>query len=196
MRQPAPNCLSFRAERTSCIRRSRSCKTQAVLFEHVSMARMTMRSLSDRFLEHYLDVVGDAATESVGAYQLEGLGIQLFRACGWSLFHHSGLAAHAGVGFPAATRISAAMSPAKTGERPFRSVPDRFARHGQIDGVAVFCRSRRSVHDSDAVVQRSTKAKPFRSSKPRFPDRPLGGKVDRTKARRHGAERQRGARQA
>jgi septum formation protein len=49
-----------------------------VRFEHVSTARMTMRSLSDRFLEHYLDVVGNAATESVGAYQLEGLGIQLF----------------------------------------------------------------------------------------------------------------------
>jgi septum formation protein len=49
-----------------------------VLFEYVSTVRMTMRSLSDRFLEHYLDVVGDAATESVGAYQLEGLGIQLF----------------------------------------------------------------------------------------------------------------------
>jgi septum formation protein len=49
-----------------------------VVFEHVSTARMTMRSFSDRFLEHYLDVVGSAATESVGAYQLEGPGIQLF----------------------------------------------------------------------------------------------------------------------
>jgi septum formation protein len=50
----------------------------SVLFEHVSTARMTMRSFSDQFLEHYLDVVGEAATESVGAYQLEGIGIQLF----------------------------------------------------------------------------------------------------------------------
>lgn len=50
----------------------------SVLFEHVSTARMTMRLLSDRFLECYLDVVGEAATESVGAYQLEGIGIQLF----------------------------------------------------------------------------------------------------------------------
>jgi len=50
----------------------------SVLFEHVSSARMTMRALSDRFLDHYLDVVGEAATESVGAYQLEGIGIQLF----------------------------------------------------------------------------------------------------------------------
>jgi septum formation protein len=49
-----------------------------VLFEHVSMARLTMRAFSNRFLELYLDAVGQAATESVGAYQLEGLGIQLF----------------------------------------------------------------------------------------------------------------------
>jgi septum formation protein len=49
-----------------------------VVFEHVSTAQMTMRTLSERFLERYLDVVGNAATESVGAYQLEGPGIQLF----------------------------------------------------------------------------------------------------------------------
>lgn len=49
-----------------------------VLFEHVATARLTMRVLSDRFLDRYLDAVGSAATESVGAYQIEGLGIQLF----------------------------------------------------------------------------------------------------------------------
>jgi septum formation protein len=49
-----------------------------VLFEHVGVARLTMRAVSDRFLDDYLDAVGDAATASVGAYQLEGLGIQLF----------------------------------------------------------------------------------------------------------------------
>jgi septum formation protein len=49
-----------------------------VLFEHVSVARLTMRVFSDQFLELYLDAVGTAATTSVGAYQIEGLGIQLF----------------------------------------------------------------------------------------------------------------------
>lgn len=49
-----------------------------VLFGHVSTARLTMRAFSDRFLELYLDAVGQAATESVGAYQMEGLGVQLF----------------------------------------------------------------------------------------------------------------------
>jgi septum formation protein len=49
-----------------------------VLFEHVSIARLTMRMFSDRFLDHYLGTVGDEVRLSVGAYQLEGLGIQLF----------------------------------------------------------------------------------------------------------------------
>jgi len=37
-----------------------------------------MRAVSDEFLDRYLDSVGSAAHASVGAYQLEGLGVQLF----------------------------------------------------------------------------------------------------------------------
>ena len=49
-----------------------------LLYEHVRVARMTMRPFGDRFLETYLDRVGAAVTASVGAYQVEGLGIHLF----------------------------------------------------------------------------------------------------------------------
>ena len=49
-----------------------------VVFEHVDAARLTMRAFSDGFLDRYLDAVGGAATASVGGYQLEGLGLQLF----------------------------------------------------------------------------------------------------------------------
>jgi septum formation protein len=49
-----------------------------VLFEHVGTARLTMRRLSPQFIAQYLDDVGAAAMASVGAYQLEGLGVQLF----------------------------------------------------------------------------------------------------------------------
>src|SRR5262249_32532486 len=49
-----------------------------VLFSHVDTARLTMRSLSDRFLEAYLDTAGGSVTKSVGGYQLEGLGSHLF----------------------------------------------------------------------------------------------------------------------
>jgi septum formation protein len=50
----------------------------SVLFEHREVARLTMRSFSDRFLEAYLDAAGAAVTASVGGYQLEKVGIQLF----------------------------------------------------------------------------------------------------------------------
>jgi septum formation protein len=49
-----------------------------VLFEHVGLARLTMRSFSEAFLDHYLDAIETSATASVGAYQIEGLGVQLF----------------------------------------------------------------------------------------------------------------------
>jgi septum formation protein len=49
-----------------------------ILFEHREAARLTMRVFSDRFLEHYLDAAGAAVTASVGGYQLEKTGIQLF----------------------------------------------------------------------------------------------------------------------
>lgn len=49
-----------------------------VLFSHVSIARMTMRSLSGQAIDAYLAEAGHAVLGSVGAYQLEGLGVHLF----------------------------------------------------------------------------------------------------------------------
>ena len=51
-----------------------------MLFAHVDAAYLTMREFSDDFLAAYLAQAGEAVTSSVGAYQLEGLGIQLFEA--------------------------------------------------------------------------------------------------------------------
>ncbi|MDO9059853.1 MAG: Maf family protein [Bradyrhizobium sp.] len=49
-----------------------------ILFEDTSIARMTMRQLSGTEIRTYLDEAGEAVTASVGAYQLEGLGVHLF----------------------------------------------------------------------------------------------------------------------
>jgi septum formation protein len=49
-----------------------------ILFEDVSIARMTMRPLDGAAIRTYLDAAGEAVTTSVGAYQLEGLGVHLF----------------------------------------------------------------------------------------------------------------------
>ncbi|HEY8260823.1 MAG TPA: Maf family protein, partial [Methylosinus sp.] len=49
-----------------------------LLFETVAHADLTMRPFSEDFLAIYLDIVGESATTSAGAYQIEGLGIHLF----------------------------------------------------------------------------------------------------------------------
>ena len=53
-------------------------KDGEAVWRHVSTARLTMRDLSPAFIGHYLARVGDVALSSVGAYQLEGPGVQLF----------------------------------------------------------------------------------------------------------------------
>ncbi len=49
-----------------------------ILFADVAVARMTMRRLSESEIDAYLEEAGEAVTTSVGAYQLEGLGVHLF----------------------------------------------------------------------------------------------------------------------
>jgi len=49
-----------------------------VVFETVATARLTMRALSDEAIDAYLTAAGERVMRSVGAYQLEGLGVHLF----------------------------------------------------------------------------------------------------------------------
>lgn len=53
-------------------------KDGAVIARFMDTPRITMRSFSDAFIETYLDEIGAFAYASVGAYQLEGRGAQLF----------------------------------------------------------------------------------------------------------------------
>jgi septum formation protein len=48
------------------------------LFEHRESAFLGMRVFSDEFLTRYLDAAADTVTATVGGYQLETIGIQLF----------------------------------------------------------------------------------------------------------------------
>lgn len=50
----------------------------AVVWSTLTRAKMTMRPFSEAFLDDYLARVGNLVTGSVGAYHLEGLGLQLF----------------------------------------------------------------------------------------------------------------------
>lgn len=49
-----------------------------LVWRHLARPKMTMRHLSDTFIETYVETCGDALLTTVGAYQLEGRGAQLF----------------------------------------------------------------------------------------------------------------------
>lgn len=48
------------------------------LWHHTGRARLTMRAFDQSFVDAYLERAGDTVLSSVGAYQLEGLGANLF----------------------------------------------------------------------------------------------------------------------
>ncbi|HWT10311.1 MAG TPA: Maf family protein [Roseomonas sp.] len=48
------------------------------IWQHVAAPRLTMREVSDTFLDAYLATEGATVTQSVGAYRIEGPGVQLF----------------------------------------------------------------------------------------------------------------------
>lgn len=53
-------------------------RDKEIVWEYVGHADLTMRQLSPVFIKNYLSQVGPDVLKSVGSYQLEGVGIQLF----------------------------------------------------------------------------------------------------------------------
>lgn len=62
-----------------------------IVWHHLSIARLTMRTLSDEFIDRHLQRVGDLVLSSVGAYQYEAEGVQLFEAIEGDYFTIVGL---------------------------------------------------------------------------------------------------------
>lgn len=48
------------------------------IWHHIDSAKLTMRPFSEDFLSEYLEKAGEAVTQSVGGYQIEGVGAQMF----------------------------------------------------------------------------------------------------------------------
>ncbi|WP_372399013.1 nucleoside triphosphate pyrophosphatase [Azospirillum sp. HJ39] len=61
------------------------------MWHKTDSARLTMRNFSEAFLDDYLDRAGEGVLHSVGAYQLEGLGAQLFHRVEGDFFTILGL---------------------------------------------------------------------------------------------------------
>jgi septum formation protein len=62
-----------------------------IVWQHSEPAYMTMRRLTPEFVGRYLAAVGPPALSSVGAYQLEGRGVQLFEKIEGDFFAILGL---------------------------------------------------------------------------------------------------------
>lgn len=62
-----------------------------VVWEHADTARLAVRNFSTEFLDRYLSSAGEDVCLSVGAYQLEGLGAQLFQRIDGDYFTILGL---------------------------------------------------------------------------------------------------------
>jgi len=82
---------ALRGRRHRLISAAVLAKDGAIIWRHIETPALTMRALDDGFIEAYLDRVGAAATASVGAYQLEGEGIQLFERIEGDYFSILGL---------------------------------------------------------------------------------------------------------
>ncbi|MGQ0531591.1 MAG: Maf family nucleotide pyrophosphatase [Caulobacteraceae bacterium] len=63
----------------------------AIIWRHIDTPKLKMRAFSDAFLDDYLSRAGDRVLRSVGAYQLEGLGAQLFERVEGDYFSVLGL---------------------------------------------------------------------------------------------------------
>ena len=62
-----------------------------VVWEHLGVATLTMRTLSPAFLDDYCARAGSVVTDTVGGYALEGLGVQLFERIDGDYFTIIGL---------------------------------------------------------------------------------------------------------
>jgi septum formation protein len=63
----------------------------AIIWRHIDTPKLKMRAFSDAFLDDYLSRAGEDVLRSVGAYQLEGLGAQLFERVEGDYFSVLGL---------------------------------------------------------------------------------------------------------
>lgn len=66
-------------------------KDGETIWRHVSIARMTMRPMTPEYIGRHLALAGDGILKSVGAYQLEGPGVNLFSAIDGDYFTVLGL---------------------------------------------------------------------------------------------------------
>lgn len=66
-------------------------KNSEVIWSHIEVSTITMRTLDPGFIGRHLSDAGETILSSVGAYQIEGLGVQLFEKVEGDYFSIIGL---------------------------------------------------------------------------------------------------------
>ena len=72
--------LRLRGRRHELVTAVVCCQDRSHLWRHVAIPHLVMREFSEGFLSDYLEAEAANVTTTVGAYRLEGLGVQLFEA--------------------------------------------------------------------------------------------------------------------
>ena len=70
---------------TTCVMDSKE------IWSHISVQDMQMRTLSDEYINNYINEIGDKVLNILGAYEIEGKGINLFESIGDDLFSIQGI---------------------------------------------------------------------------------------------------------
>lgn len=83
--------LSLRGRRHELLTAAVIARDGRAIWRHLDRARLLMRDFSEHFLDDYLAAMGEAATASVGGYEVEGLGAQLFAQIDGDHFSIQGL---------------------------------------------------------------------------------------------------------
>ncbi len=67
------------------------CENGQIIWSHVETAELTVRPLTDAFIDHYLEKAGEAVLSTVGGYMLESDGVHLFESIRGDYFTILGL---------------------------------------------------------------------------------------------------------
>ena len=70
---------------TTCVMESKQ------IWSYISVQDMQMRTLSDEYIKNYIKEIGDKVLNILGAYEIEGKGINLFDSIGDDLFSIQGI---------------------------------------------------------------------------------------------------------
>ncbi len=89
--EAAAHLTAFSGREHELVTAAVALRDRTVLWERTERARLAMRPLTPAAIDAYLKVVGETALASVGAYQLEGPGAQLFERVEGNFFTVLGL---------------------------------------------------------------------------------------------------------